>query len=175
MTRTVVAAIEGEYRRYQKLGEGALRQLDAEALARRPPGEGNSVATVVWHISGNLKSRFTDFLTTDGEKSWRHREEEFEPRRVTPAEVLAKWKEGWDVLFATLEILGDDDLARTVTIRGVGCSVLDALQRSVTHTSFHVGQIVYQAKALRGAGWEWLTIPPGGSDAYNRDPRFEKP
>jgi hypothetical protein len=175
MARTIVAAIEGEYRRYQKLGEGALKQLDADALARRPPGEGNSVATIVWHLSGNLKSRFTDFLGSDGEKSWRNREEEFAPRRVTPNEVMAKWQDGWSVLFATLEILGDDDLARTVTIRGVGLSVLDALLRSVTHASYHVGQIVYQAKALRGPGWEWLTIPPGGSAAYNRDPRYEKP
>jgi hypothetical protein len=129
----------------------------------------------VWHLAGNLKSRFTDFLTTDGEKPWRNREEEFAPRTVSPDEALAKWADGWDVLFRALEGLDDADLGRTVTIRGVGLTVLDALLRSVTHASYHVGQIVFEARALRGPDWQWLTIPPGGSAGYNQNPRHEKP
>jgi uncharacterized damage-inducible protein DinB len=170
-----VSSIEAEYRRYKRLGDESIRQLDAEALVRQPPGDGNSVAAIAWHISGNLRSRFTDFLTTDGEKPWRDRESEFALRSVTPEEVRSKWEEGWNVLFQSLAALSDADLSRTVTIRGQGLSVLDALQRSVTHTSYHVGQIVFLARSLRGKRWEWLTIPPGQSDAYNREPRREKP
>jgi uncharacterized damage-inducible protein DinB len=169
--RTVVSSIESEYRRYQRLGEESIRQLDAEALTRRPPGDGNSVAAIVWHIAGNLRSRFTDFLTTDGEKPWRDRESEFAARAVSAAEVRAKWEDGWEVLFRTLGMLSDADLARTVVIRGQALSVLEALHRSMAHASYHVGQIVFLARSLRGDRWEWLSIPPGKSDEYNRNPR----
>ena len=172
--RTVVSSIESEYRRYKRLGEDAFRQLDADALARRPPGEGNSVAMIVWHLSGNLRSRFTDFLRSDGEKPWRDRESEFAPRAVSMAEVLDKWEGGWTVLFAALSTLSDDDLPGTVTIRGQGLSVLEALHRSLAHASYHVGQIVFLARSLRGGDWKWLTIPPGKSDEYNRNPTREK-
>jgi hypothetical protein len=156
--RNVVASIESEYRRYKKLGEDAITQLEADALGRRPPGDGNSVAMIVWHVSGNLRSRFTDFLASDGEKPWRDRESE----------------EGWGVLFPALSALSDDDLGRTVRIRAQELSVLDALHRSLAHTSYHVGQIVFLAKSLRGEEWKWLTIPPGKSEAYNRNPTGEK-
>jgi uncharacterized damage-inducible protein DinB len=169
--RTVVSSIESEYRRYQRLGEESIRQLDAEALVRRPPRDGNSVAAIVWHIAGNLRSRFTDFLTTDGEKPWRDRESEFAAREVSAAEVRAKWEDGWGVLFRTLGTLSDADLARTVVIRGQSLSVLEALHRSMAHASYHVGQIVFLARSLRGDRWEWLSIPPGKSDEYNRNPR----
>jgi uncharacterized damage-inducible protein DinB len=173
--RLVLSAIESEYRRYKRLGEESIRQLDAEALIRQPPGDGNSVAALVWHISGNLRSRFTDFLTTDGEKPWRDRDSEFAARTVSVDDVRTKWEDGWGVLFRTLSTLSDADLPRMVAIRGQALSVLDALQRSVTHASYHVGQIVFLARSLRGKRWEWLSIPPGESDAYNRNPRREKP
>jgi uncharacterized damage-inducible protein DinB len=173
--RIVVSSIESEFRRYKRLGDESIRQLDAEGLVRQPPGDGNSVAAITWHISGNLRSRFTDFLTTDGEKPWRDRESEFALRVVTPEEVRSKWEDGWTVLFQALSTLSDADLSRMVTIRGQVLSVLDALQRSVTHASYHVGQIVFLARSLRGKRWEWLTIPPGQSDAYNREPKREKP
>jgi uncharacterized damage-inducible protein DinB len=169
--RTVLSSIESEMRRYQRLGDGSLRQLDAEALTRRPPGDGNSVAAIVWHIAGNLRSRFTDFLTTDGEKPWRDRESEFAAREVSAAEVRAKWEDGWEVLFRTLATLSDADLTRTVVIRGQSLSVLEALHRSLAHASYHVGQIVFLARSLRGDRWEWLSIPPGKSDEFNRNPR----
>jgi hypothetical protein len=172
--RTVLWSIEAEYRRYPRRGEGAIAQLDRAGLAARPPGEGNSVAVIVWHLAGNLKSRFTDFLTTDGEKPWRDRESEFEARDVGPAEVLAKWEEGWRVLFAATAMLADADLLRPVRIRGQELSVAEALHRSLAHASYHVGQIVFLARSLRGEAWEFLTIPPGQSDQYNRDPTREK-
>lgn len=173
--RRIVGSIEAEYRRYESLGDGALGQLDDGQLVAAGPAGTNSVATIVWHVSGNLKSRFTDFLTSDGEKPWRDRESEFEPRHATRAEIESRWKEGWSVLRAALAVLDDADLERTVAIRGVPLAVHDALHRSLAHASFHVGQIVLLAKSMRGASWKSLSIPPGGSAAYNRNPTLEKP
>lgn len=168
-----MSLIDAEYRRYKGLGEGALEQLDAQELLADAEAV-NSVATIVWHVAGNLKSRFTDFLDTDGEKPWRDRESEFERRLNTPAEVRAKWDEGWGVVLDTLAQLADEDLSGTITIRGVSLRVDEALFRSLAHTSYHVGQIVHIAKGLRASSWKYLTIPPGGSAAYNADPTLEK-
>ena len=166
--RTIVGAIESELRRYKGLGEKAFAQVAAGDLARRPAEDANSVAALVWHVAGNLRSRFTDFLTTDGEKAWRDRESEFAARTVTAAELSAKWEDGWSTALRAVESLSDADLARTVTIRTQTLSVLDALQRSLAHTSYHVGQIVFLSRLLTGGRWEWLSIPPGKSDEFNR-------
>ena len=160
--RDLIASIEAEYRRYKTLGEGAINQLADSQLAQ-VPGTGNSIVTIVWHMAGNLKSRFTDFLTADGEKPWRDRDSEFLAREVSRKELQAKWEDGWRVLFAALTDLSDVDLGRTVTIRGEPHTVAQALHRSLAHASYHVGQIVYEAKALRGADWRYLSIPPGQS------------
>ena len=173
MGRTITSLIDAEYRRYKVLGEGALEQLDAQELLVDAEGV-NSVATIVWHIAGNLESRFTDFLETDGEKPWRDRESEFERRLATPAEVRAQWEKGWGVVLNALDQLADEDLSGTITIRGVPLRVDEGLFRSLAHTSYHVGQIVHIAKGLRASTWKYLTIPPGGSVAYNADPAFEK-
>ena len=156
---TIISSIGGQYRRYRKLADDAFAQLDDGQLSTGPAG-GLSVASVAWHISGNLASRFTDFLTTDGEKSCRKRDSEFEARDVTRAELQEKWAIGWKALDAALEELTDDDLSRVVTIRGQELAVVDALHRSLAHTSYHVGQIVYVAKLLRGSEWRLLSIPP---------------
>lgn len=174
MERDCVKSIEAEYRRYKALAEAALRQLSADELVASV-GTMNSPATLVWHVSENLKSRFTDFLTTDGEKAWRDRESEFAPHLEERSVVLARWEDGWHALFATLSTLSDRDLRSTVSIRGVSLTVQEALHRSLAHTSYHVGQIVLIAKGFRDDSWEYLSIPPGGSDSYNRDPTFEKP
>ena len=117
--RNVISSIEGEWRRYKALGEGALRQLRDDELGKSGPGEGNSVAIIVWHIAGNLKSRFTDFLSSDGEKPWRNRDSEFQARsNVTRAELLEQWDGGWTVLLGALKPLTDEDLSGIVTIRG---------------------------------------------------------
>src|SRR2546427_11112419 len=164
--RDLIASIEAEYRRYKTLGESAIDQLADSQLAQAT-GPGNSIVTIVWHVAGNLKSRFTDFLTSDGEKSWRDRDSEFLARDVTRAELQTKWDDGWRVLFAALSDLTDADLERNVTIRGAPHTVAAALHRSVAHASYHVGQIVYVAKALRGADWRYLSIPPGQSARFN--------
>jgi hypothetical protein len=172
----MVSSIEAEWRRYKTTAEGAFRQLLDEEIGKPGPGNGNSVAVIVWHIAGNLKSRFTDFLNSDGEKPWRHRDMEFAPRlNVTRAELLAQWNEGWDVLFTALEPLQDADLTRTVTIRGENFLVYEALHRLLPHTSYHVGQIIYLVKCFRGTDWIYLSIPPGKSEEYNRNPVHEKP
>jgi hypothetical protein len=172
--RQILGSIEGEYRRYKALGEKAIAQLNDEQLAQASGPESNSLTALVWHISGNLESRFTDFLKSDGEKPWRDRDSEFASRAVSRAELTEKWERGWTVVFRSLAELGDEHLQATVTIRGVPFSVGEALHRSLAHASYHVGQIVFLAKALRGGEWRYLTIPPGSSAAYNADPFAEK-
>lgn len=172
---TVVESITAEYERYKALAEASFAQLDDAQLCAQPPNAGNSVATIVWHVSGNLRSRFTDFLTADGEKPWRKRDEEFENRSVTRAELLSKWQQGWTVLLETLGALQDDQLQRPIVIRGQTMQAIEALQRSLAHTSYHVGQIVFLGKMLKGADWKYLSIPPGQSDSYNRNPGMETP
>ena len=165
----ILKSIEFEFRRYKRLAEGAIAQLD-EADFGKSEGPGNSIAVLVWHISGNLKSRFTEFLRSDGEKPWRARDEEFVARSVTRAQLLAKWEEGWSVLFAALGDLNGDDLERTVTVRQQPLAVHEALHRSLSHAAYHVGQIVYVAKSLRRDQWKYMSIPPGKSEDYDKNP-----
>lgn len=170
---TIVESIRAEYVRYKTLAEAAIRQLDDAQLAVHTSENSNSIATICWHLAGNLKSRFTEFLTSDGEKPWRHREEEFQSRSVTKAELLEKWEDGWTALLEALTDLRDEQLHRTVTIRGQELRVHEALHRSLAHLAYHVGQIVYIAKSISGNGWTYLSIPPGKSDEYNRNPTGE--
>ena len=172
---SIIESIRGEYERYKKLAESAMAQIDEAQLSRAPSDESNSIAMICWHVSGNLKSRFKDFRTSDGEKPWRNREEEFDARTVTRAALLAKWEDGWSTLFAALGELSDDSLEEQVTIRGQALSVMEALHRSLAHTSYHVGQIVYLAKENAGAHWTSLSIPKGQSAAFNQNPTGQKP
>jgi len=171
----IVSSVQAEYLRYKGLAEGAIAQLSDADLVVSGPGNGNSIAVLCWHLAGNFRSRFTDFLTTDGEKPWRKRDEEFDQRTVSRAELLAKWAAGWDVLFAALATLTDDDLMKTVTIRGQSLAVHEALHRSLAHTSYHVGQIVYLAHAFAGGRWRYLSIAPGESAAYEKELSGKKP
>jgi hypothetical protein len=173
--RDVLASIETEFRRYKGLGDGAIQQLADAELSRAGSDGGNSVAVLVWHLSGNLASRFTDFLTTDGEKPWRHRDEEFHDRQVTRGELVAKWNNGWAVLQTALATLDDSNLNDTVLIRGVEFKVHEALHRSLAHFSYHVGQMVFLAKSFRGDAWKTLSIARGASEAYNANPTRERP
>jgi uncharacterized damage-inducible protein DinB len=172
---SIIDSIRAEYVRYKALAEAALDQLGDDELSAQGPNGGSSIAVICWHVSGNLRSRFTDFLTSDGEKPWRNREEEFEARTVTRAALRSKWDHGWEVLFGTLATLTDEQLQRTVTIRGQPLHVHEALHRSLAHLSYHVGQIVYVAKSFRGKDWTSLSIPPGKSGAYNLAPTSERP
>ena len=153
-------------RNYKSLGERALAQVsDADLHALVDP-DANSIAIVVKHIAGNLRSRFTDFLTTDGEKPDRHRDTEFEmPARATREQLMREWETGWSAALSALEALQPEDLDRTVHIRGEAFLVVEALSRSVTHTAMHVGQIVLLAKHFAGSSWRSLSIPKGQSAA----------
>lgn len=170
---TLIDSIRAEYRRYKALADAALEQVPEPSLSQQGPSGGNSLATICWHVSGNLESRFTDFLTTDGEKPWRRREEEFAARTVSREELLAKWNRGWGALLSTLASITDSDFTKSITIRGQALSVHAALHRSLAHTCYHVGQIVYVAHAIRGSEWRYLSIPPGQSDTYNANPTDE--
>jgi hypothetical protein len=175
MNNTLIKSIEAEFQRYKAGAEAAMAQVEETQLSEPGPSEGNSLAIISWHVAGNLQSRFTDFLTSDGEKPWRNREEEFDKRSVTRSELNEKWNKGWSVLFATLDQLTDENLMHTVTLRGQQLTVHEALHRALAHISYHVGQIVYLSHIFRGDQWKYLSIPPGGSAAYNANPQFEKP
>jgi uncharacterized damage-inducible protein DinB len=157
--RLFLESLEQEYRRYKALAEKTFDAVSAEELAVPLGEDGNSITTLAWHMSGNLKSRFTDFIVTDGEKPWRQRESEFDARTVTHAELRAKWEEGWTVLFDALSKLADADLDREVRIRDEPQSVREALHRSLAHAAYHVGQVVLLGKSFRGAQWTSLSIP----------------
>jgi hypothetical protein len=163
-----------EYERYKALGEKALAQIPDAALNQPLRGELNSPAMIVRHVGGNLRSRFTDFLTTDGEKPWRDRDAEFETRDYTRAEVAAWWAAGWTVLFEELGTLTEADLSREVTIRGLALTVHAALCRSLAHTALHVGQLILLARLLHEGEWQSLSIPKGQSRQYNQQPTLEK-
>ena len=165
--RGIVKSIEEEYLRYKKLGDEALAQVADADLSRAPSGHDNSLAVLVWHIAGNLESRFTDFRTSDGEKPTRDRDSEFVPRDVTRVEVVDKWEQGWLPLLGALKDVIDADLAATVVIRTQPLRIDQALHRSLAHTAYHVGQMVYLAKMWVGDRWSSLSIPLGQSKAFN--------
>lgn len=163
-----------EYQRYKLTGEKALAQVSDAFLNKVIGADNNSIAVIVRHISGNLISRFTDFLSSDGEKSWRDRDAEFAERDYSRAELDELWRQGWQVLQAALGELSDDDLSKTITIRGQVHSVHEALVRSIAHLAYHVGQIVLLARFFNDGNWQWISIPKGQSQAYNRNPTREK-
>lgn len=172
--RVILSSFEIEFRRYRAKAEEAFAQLEDRELNLLAAPGGNSITVLVWHISGNFESRFTEFLTTDGEKPWRRREEEFRARTATRGELLEKWQRGWAILDRALAELSDEDLLREVRIRGLPLSVAEALTRSLAHLGYHVGQILLMARNIRGEGWSFLSIPPGSSAAYNRNPTLER-
>ena len=156
------------FRYYKKLGEGAIEQVTDEQLFATLDAEMNSIAIIVKHITGNMRSRWTDFLTSDGEKPDRNRDTEFEQPPATRAELLKLWNGGWDRVFAALEPLSDSDLGRTVPIRGEPHSVMQAINRQIAHYAYHVGQIVFLAKHLSSTGWKSLSVPRNKSAEFNR-------
>jgi hypothetical protein len=153
-------------RAYKKLAEGALAQINDQEFFSKPDNESLSCALLVKHISGNLRSRFTNFLTSDGEKPDRHRDQEFEDAALTRTDLMRAWEESWTVLFRSLDDLRAEDLERTVTIRGEPYSVLKALNVASLHYAYHTGQIAYLAKHFRGAAWKSLSVPKPGQGKY---------
>ncbi len=156
------------FRYYKTLAERAIAQLSDEQLVSTLDPEMNSIAQITKHMAGNMRSRFTDFLTTDGEKPTRNRDSEFMDPPATRASLLATWEEGWRCLFTAIEPLTDADLTRTITIRGEAHSVMQAINRQVAHYSYHCGQIVFLAKHLRSSEWQSLSVPRGSSADFNR-------
>ena len=155
------------FRYYQRLGANAIAQCPDDKLCAEIDPESNSVAMIVKHLSGNMRSRWSNFLTTDGEKPDRHRDTEFEDAPATRAEIVALWDAGWNYLFEALTSLTDADLSRTITIRTEPHSVTQAINRQVAHYSYHVGQIVYLSRHLAGSNWRTLTIPRKKSGEFN--------
>jgi hypothetical protein len=159
--------VRRQFRGYKRMGEGAMSQLKDEELFVTLDAESNSVAILVKHLAGNMKSRFSDFLTSDGEKPNRNRDQEFE---MTPStgrpEVMGWWEDGWTHVFSAVAALKPEDLLRTVTIRGEPHTVLQAINRQLAHYSAHVAQIIFLAKHLRSSEWETLSIPRGKSKDF---------
>ncbi len=155
------------FRYYKKLGERAMAQCPDEALSATLDAESNSIAIIVKHLAGNMRSRWTDFLTSDGEKPDRHRDTEFEDAPKTRAALMELWERGWKHVFDALAPLRDEDLIRKITIRTEPHSVMQAINRQMAHYSYHVGQIVFFAKHLAGNKWQALTIPKRKSSEFN--------
>jgi hypothetical protein len=158
-----------QMRGHKRLAEGAMAQLKDEELFVTLDPESNSVALIVKHMAGNMRSRFTDFLTTDGEKPDRYRDQEFELSSATSRADLTKWwEEGWARVFGAIEALKPEDVMRTVTIRGEPHTVLQAINRQVAHYAYHTGQIVFLAKHIRSGKWRSLSIPRGKSEEFKK-------
>lgn len=171
MTRTRLQELEREFRGYRRVVERALAQVDDAGLWRALADGDNSIGILVQHMAGNLRSRFTDFLTSDGEKPDRDRDAEFEgPHGATRDQVLAAWSLGWEALFRATAPLGDADLDRIVTIRGEPHTIHRALLRSLAHMALHCGQVILLAKHWAGPAWQTLSIPRGESARFRTRP-----
>jgi hypothetical protein len=156
------------FRSYKKLAERAIEQVTDEEFFRAIDEESNSIAVIVKHIAGNQLSRWSDFLTSDGEKPTRRRDTEFEMMDETRAELMERWEAGWQTLFAALEPLKPVDFERSVTIRGEPHTIVEAVNRQLTHYAYHIGQIAFLAKHFRSRDWKTLSVPRGRSEEFNR-------
>jgi hypothetical protein len=163
-----------QFEYYKLLGEKTIDQLSEEQLFWQANETSNSIAIIVKHLSGNMLSRWTDFLSSDGEKDWRDRDAEFEMEVKSEEELFANWHKGWKCLFEAIHSLNEEDLAKTIYIRNQGHTVLEAINRQLAHYPYHIGQIVSIGKQLKGNEWESLSIPKGNSKQYNVQ-KFEQP
>ena len=166
-------SIKKQFLYYKTLGEKAFEQLEPEQFFVAVNEDTNSIATIVKHISGNMLSRWTDFLTTDGEKEWRNRDSEFEETINSKEEMLAVWEKGWNCFFDALNSLEPNQLDTIIYIRNEGHTVIEAINRQLAHYSYHIGQIVFYAKMLKKTEWNSLSIPKNKSNSYNSD-KFSK-
>ncbi len=156
------------FRNYKKMAERAIEQVSDEEFFKTIDPESNSIAVIVKHIAGNLRSRWTDFLTSDGEKPDRNRDTEFELIEDTREPLMGSWKIGWQTLFEAIEPLTVDDFSKTVTIRGEPHTIAEALNRQMTHYAYHIGQIVFLAKHFRSSEWKTLSVPKNKSAEFNQ-------
>ena len=168
-----LSSIIKQFRYYKSLGDKTIENLSFDELQKEFAQDSNSISIIVKHIIGNMLSRWTNFLTEDGEKEWRHRDSEFEDTYRSKEELIEAWNNGWNCLFNAIEPLVEKDLERIIYIRNQGHSVTEAINRQLAHYSYHVGQIVFLGKLLKGENWESLSIPKGKSKNYNKE-KFSK-
>lgn len=166
--------IQKQFAYYKQLGEKTIEQLPEEKLFWQFNADSNSVAIIAKHLWGNMKSRWTDFLTSDGEKEWRARDTEFENDINTKEELLSKWEEGWSCLFTALESIDEHNFNQPVYIRNIEHTITEAINRQLAHYAYHIGQIVFLGKMIAGQHWQSLSIPKGQSSVYNKQ-RFATP
>ena len=169
-----LTSVKKEFEYYKLLGENTFSQLNDENLFNKVNNESSSISSIVKHLSGNMVSRWTDFLTTDGEKEWRKREEEFDNDIKTREELLKIWEKGWSCLFNSLNSITDDELSKVIYIRNQGHTILEGINRQLSHYPYHIGQIVYIGKMLCDNSWVSLSIPKVSSNEYNQE-KFSKP
>ena len=167
-------SVRKQFAYYQMLGDKTFEQLSEAQLFWRYNADSNSIAIIVNHLWGNMLSRWTDFLEADGEKQWRDRETEFEQTIQNRAELIQKWEEGWQCLFQALDQVTSDNLEQLIYIRNQGHTVMEAINRKLAHYAYHVGQIVFIGKMLKGEQWQSLFIPKGQSEAFNAE-KFSQP
>ena len=160
---------------YKDLCEKAFEQLDEKDFHFRPHEDSNSIAIIVQHIAGNMHSRFTDFLTEDGEKEWRQRDDEFEIHNYSKQQVIDIWEKGWKCFLDSLESLTEDDLLKTINIRKESLTVIDAINRQLAHYPHHIGQILFIGKMIKGEKWKSLSIPKRNSQQYNQTDEVKDP
>ncbi len=174
MTNDYLESVIKQFEYYKMLGDKTFAQLSDEQLFGQYNEDSNSIGTIVKHLWGNMLSRWTDFLTTDGEKEWRNRDAEFENDITGRQQLIDKWEEGWQCLFNTLSSLTTDDLHKEIYIRNQGHTVTEAINRQLAHYPYHVGQIVFIGKMALGSKWNSLSIPKGSSVVFNEE-KFSKP
>ena len=174
MEENYLESVKKQFQYYQLLGEKTFTQLKEVDLFWQFDEESNSIAIIVNHITGNMKSRWTDFLTSDGEKSWRNRDNEFENIIQTKVQLLQYWEKGWKCVFEALESINEENFQTEIYIRNIGHTVVEAINRQLAHYAYHIGQIVFIGKMIKGKDWENLSIPKGGSAIYNQQ-KFAQP
>jgi hypothetical protein len=167
--KNYIESARKQFMQSKSLGEKSLDQVPDELISWQFNPGSNSIATIVKHMAGNMLSRFTDFFTSDGEKPWRNRDAEFEHEVLSRDQLMARWNEGWNCLFRVLDDLSADDLSRTVLIRNEKHTVMEAINRQLTHYAYHVGQIVFISKMVADSKWKSLSIPRQGSREFNAD------
>lgn len=160
--------VKSEFHRMKALSEKAMRQVSDEEFSKQFSPESNSIQVIVQHVAGNLLSRWTDFLTTDGEKEWRNRDSEFEEQKISREELMQRWEQGWSILFETLDSLQKENLLQNIYIRKEPLTVTQALLRQISHYSYHTGQIVQLAKEWKGSDWKTLSIAKGKSGEHGK-------
>lgn len=160
---------------YKDLAEKAFEQLEEKDFHFQPSSESNSIAVIIQHLAGNMLSRFTNFLTEDGEKEWRQRDDEFEVHSYSRQQIIDLWNKGWKCFLNALESLNEDALLKTIYIRKESLTVIDAINRQLAHYPHHIGQILFIAKMIKDKGWKSLSIPKGQSQQYNQSSEVKDP